>query len=85
MHFAARGLGARIAIGASLFEPECAPAGVRTGDLLGPRRPVGPDASSTGLQLRSNLIFKPILEKAQIGTPALGFVLETARQRGGLN
>ena len=62
MQFAARGLGARIAIGGPLFEPECAPAGVRAGDLLGPRRPGGPDASPTGLQLHSNLIFDPILK-----------------------
>ena len=62
MQFAARGLAAQITIGAPRFEPESAPAGVRTGHLLHPRRPVGPDPLPTGLRLRSKLIPKPVLK-----------------------
>ena len=87
MQFVARGLGARIATSAPRFEPECAPAGVSTGRLLGPRRPVGPDALPTELQLHSNLIFEPILkngtlkERATIEAPLLGLAFQNGAHR----
>ena len=85
MKVAARGLGAQFTVGAPRFEPVGAPARVLAGRLLGPQRPVGPDAPPTGLLLRSTLVSKPALKRAQIGAAALGPVLEMAPRRRGIN
>ena len=85
MQFAARGLGAQCTIDTPRFEPESAPAGARTGHLLAPRRPAGPDALPTGLELDSNPISKPILENGSNRGASTRVRLEMAPQGGELN